>query len=87
MRIQQQDESCGPGEAFQPADVDMILGQPDVVLLDSEGAVIATAPTAADLFDAPEGSNFDLPGASLRPGCDFDRRWLNFELVPPGGQV
>ncbi|MBI4935354.1 MAG: hypothetical protein HY828_15845 [Actinobacteria bacterium] len=75
VRIQEQLDACGPGEAFQPADVDMILDQPDVALLDSEGAVITTAPTAADLFDAPAGSNFDLPGASLRPGCDFDRRF------------
>jgi hypothetical protein len=73
--IQTQAAQCSPGEAFQPADVSMILGQPDVVLLDRTGATITSAPTATDLFHAPEGSNFDLPGSSLRPGCDFDRRF------------
>ncbi len=75
VAIQQQDEQCGPGEAFQPADVSMILDQPDVVLRDADGRLITTAPSAADLFNAPEGSNFDLPGSTLRPGCDYDRRF------------
>ena len=75
VRIQQQDEQCGPGEAFQPADVAIILDQSDVVLRDSSGRVILESPSAQDLFEAPEGSNFDLPGSSLRPGCDFDRRF------------
>ncbi|MFM2076677.1 MAG: hypothetical protein RJA49_567 [Actinomycetota bacterium] len=75
VALQSQAEQCGPGEAFQPEDVQVILDQPDVVLRDASGAVITTAPGAADLFQAPEGSNFDLPGDSQRPGCDFDRRF------------
>lgn len=75
VAIQQQDEQCGKGEAFQPDDVSIILDQPDVVLRDSSGRLITTAPSAADLFNAPAGSNFDLPGSSLRPGCDYDRRF------------
>jgi hypothetical protein len=75
VAIQQQDEQCGPGEAFQPDDVNIILNQPDVVLRDGAGNVITTAPTAADLFNAPAESNFDLPGESLRPGCTYDRRF------------
>jgi hypothetical protein len=75
VAIQTQDAPCAAGEAFQPADVSMILAQPDVVLRDTNGTVLTTAPTAADLFEAPEGSNFDLPGSSLRPGCDYDRRF------------
>lgn len=75
VAIQQQDDQCGPGEAFQPDNVDVILSQPDVVLRDASGAVTVTSPTAADLFNAPADSNFDLPGSSLRPGCDFDRRF------------
>ncbi len=75
VAIQQQDAQCGPGEAFQPDDVNTILSQPDVVLRDSSGRVIVTAPTAADLFNAPANSNFDLPGSSLRPGCNYDRRF------------
>jgi hypothetical protein len=75
VAIQTQAEQCGPGEAFQPEDVQVILGQSDVVLRDATGQVLVTAPDAADLFRAPDGSNFDLPGDSQRPGCDFDRRF------------
>lgn len=75
VAIQTQAEPCGSGEPYYPADVNVILDQPDVVLLDATGNVITRSPGAVDLLHAPEGSNFDLPGATLRPGCDFERRF------------
>jgi uncharacterized membrane protein len=75
VAIQTQNDPCGPGEPYYPADVGVILDQPDVVLLAGSGAVLGRAPGAVDLLNAPEGSNFDLPGATLRPGCDFERRF------------
>jgi hypothetical protein len=75
IAIQTQAEPCGSGEPYYPADVNVILDQPDVVLLDSSGAVIKQAPGAVDLLHAPEGSNVDLPGNSQRPGCDYERRF------------
>jgi hypothetical protein len=75
IAIQAQAEPCGSGEPYYPADVKVILDQPDVVLLDRAGQIIKQAPSAIDLLHAPEGSNFDLPGNSQRPGCDYERRF------------
>ncbi len=75
VAIQTQPTACGPGEPYYPADVSVILDQPDVVLLDSAGTTLVQAPGAIDLLNAPEGSNFDLPGNTLRPGCDYERRF------------
>jgi hypothetical protein len=75
VAIQTQKEPCGKGEPYYPADVGVILDQPDVVLLSASGDLIGRSPGAVDLLNAPEGSNFDLPGATLRPGCDFERRF------------
>ena len=88
VAIQTQPEACGPGEPYYPADVSVILDQPDVVLLDAAGGTITQSPDAVDLLNAPEGSNFDLPGVTLRPGCDFERRfgWVQItaSVMPTG---
>lgn len=75
VAVQRQPEACGDGEPYQPEDVAIILDQPDVVLRDAGGKVIATAPGATELYAAPDGSNLDLPGNTLRPGCDYERRF------------
>ncbi|MEI8238786.1 MAG: hypothetical protein WCI22_05150 [Actinomycetota bacterium] len=75
IAIQTQAQPCGPGEPYYPADVNVILDQPDVRLLAGDGTLITMAPSASDLFHAPAESNFDLPGNSQRPGCDFERRF------------
>jgi hypothetical protein len=69
--VRTQTEPCGDGEPYLPTSVDLVLGRPDVVLHTPTGDV--RAPRAADLFAAPAGSDLDLPGRVLSPGCDYER--------------
>ncbi len=71
--VQDQTEACGDGEPFAPAAVDAVLGQPDVVLRSSDGAVVREQPTAADLGSAAPDAYLDLPGNALSPGCDYEQ--------------
>lgn len=70
---------CGPGEAYRPTTVDIILGNPQVVLRNSAGKVVKQAPTAQDLSVAPAGDYLDFQGTPLSPGCFYERqfkRWF-----------
>lgn len=73
VEVQQQATECGPGEPYLPTTVDSVLGRDDVVLRAADGTVITTAPTAADLYDAPADAHLDMPGDALAPGCDYER--------------
>ncbi|MEZ5115237.1 MAG: hypothetical protein R2737_03110 [Candidatus Nanopelagicales bacterium] len=70
--IRQQEVECGPGEPYLPTSVDVVLGRNDVVLRGPDGAVVTTAPTAADLFGLGDGYYLDLPGNPLDPGCTYE---------------
>ena len=69
--VRAQAEPCGDGEPYLPSPVDLVLGRPDVVLHTPGGDV--RAPGAADLFGAATGSDLDLPGRVLSPGCGYER--------------
>ena len=80
VALQEQEEPCGKGEAYLPVSVEIVLGNPDVVLRGpgEEHRVVKTAPTAHDLFGKGEGYYLDLPGNPLLPGCTYEeelRRW------------
>src|SRR5262249_9194918 len=45
----------------------------DVRLVDSKGALVEDAPTAADLFGRDEDTYLDLPGETLDPGCSYEQ--------------
>jgi hypothetical protein len=80
LALQEQDEPCGKGEGYRPDSVDVVLGNPEVVLRGpGEGhPVVKTAPTDRDLFGKGEGYYLDLPGNPLAPGCTYEeefRRW------------
>lgn len=69
-----QTAACDPdGEAYRPVPVAAVLDQPGVVLRDRSGAVLAEAPSAADLAAAPATAHLDLPGRALKPGCTYER--------------
>lgn len=80
--IQTQAEPCGPGEAFLPTDALAIIHRPDVVLRDTSGAVIATAPTPTNLASAPADTNIDFPGSALAINCDVET-WFRAAGPPP----
>ncbi len=73
VRLVEQEEECGPGEPYEPIDVDLLFDEPTVALRGPWNAVdlVEIAPTAerlSGLFDY----HLDYPGNALDPGCDFE---------------
>jgi hypothetical protein len=70
---------CGPGEAYRPTTVDILLGNREVVLRNAAGEVVKRGPTAQDLSGAPASDYLDLQGKPLSPGCFYEqqfKRWF-----------
>ena len=77
--LEPQPTPCGPGEAYRPTSLDVVLGNPEVTLRDSAGEVVKRGPTAQDLSGAPAGDYLDFGGNALRPGCFYEKqfkRWF-----------
>jgi len=74
VRLVEQLEECGPGEPYEPMDVDALFEEPTVALRGPWNAVdlIEVGPTADDLADLYE-YHLDFPGAALDPGCSYER--------------
>lgn len=73
-----QDQDCGPGEPYQPTDVDVVLGNPSVALRgpwDDDQHIVA-GPTAGDLSAGLYGYYLDYPGNPLEAGCDYEK-WMD----------
>ena len=73
VRLVEQTEECGPGEAFQPTDVDVLFGDRTVALRGPWNPVdlVKIGPEAADLAGLWE-YHLDFPGSALDPGCDYE---------------
>jgi hypothetical protein len=74
VRLVEQPEECGPGEPWEPTDVDVFFDEPTVALRGPWNAfdLVKIGPTAKDLvgrFDY----HLDFPGNALKPGCDYER--------------
>jgi hypothetical protein len=70
---------CGPGNAYRPTTVEILFGNPEVVLRNSDRRIVKRGPTAKDLSDAPAGDYLDFGGNALRPGCFYEKqfkRWF-----------
>ena len=74
VRLVEQKEECGPGEPYEPMDVNALLGQPTVALRGpwSPTDLVKIGPTAKDLVGRYE-YHLDFPGNALDPGCDYER--------------
>ena len=75
VRLVEQDEECGPGEPYDPLDVDLLLdGEPTVALRGPWRAtdLVKIGPSAEDLRNRYE-YHLDFPGDALNPGCDYER--------------
>jgi hypothetical protein len=72
LTLEPQPKACGPGEAYRPTSVDVVLGRPDVLLRDPRGRVVKRAPRASDLWERPAGYYLDFPGDPLSPLYYFD---------------
>jgi hypothetical protein len=75
VRLVEQERPCGHGEAFEPTDVNLVLGSPDVALRGPWGGdnVVKVAPTARDLARGLFDYNLDFPGNALAPGCTYEQ--------------
>ncbi len=77
--LEPQPKLCGPGNAYRPTTVEILLGNPEVVLRNSDRRIVKRGPTAHDLSDAPAGDYLDFGGNALRPGCFYEKqfkRWF-----------
>jgi hypothetical protein len=74
VRLVEQPEECGPGEPYDPLDVDLLFGESTVALRGPWNPVdlVKIGPTAADLAGLYE-YHLDFPGHALEPGCSYER--------------
>ena len=85
VRLVEQAEECGPGEAYLPMDVDALLDEATVALRGpwTTADLVEIGPSGDDLVDRYE-YHLDFPGSALDPGCDYERwaRRLTGERAP-----
>jgi Vacuolar protein sorting-associated protein 62 len=74
VRLVDQKEPCGHGEAYRPTDVNLVLGSPEVALRGpwDRTNIIKVGPTAADLAPGLFDYHLDFPGKAVAPGCVYD---------------
>ena len=74
VRLVEQAEECGPGEPYEPMDVDALFGQETVALRGpwNPTDLVEIGPAADDLVGRYE-HHLDFPGSALDPGCDYER--------------
>lgn len=75
IALHAQTRPCGPGEAYRPTVVDILLDNREVALRNAAGRIVKRGPTAKDLHEAPAGDYIDLPGKPLRPGCGYEKQF------------
>ncbi|HEU6445438.1 MAG TPA: hypothetical protein VFL61_10315, partial [Gaiellaceae bacterium] len=74
VRLVEQTEECGPGEPYEPMDVDALFDEPTVAFRGPWNAVdlVKIGPSAGDLVGL-YGYHLDFPGDALSPRCDYER--------------
>jgi hypothetical protein len=75
VRLVKQEKECGPGEPYQPMDVNALFGNDTVALRGPWKAddLVKIGPTAKDLSRGLYQYHLDFPGNALEPGCDYER--------------
>ena len=73
VRLVEQEEECGPGEPYEPVDVDILFDERTVALRGPWNPfdLVKVAPVAADL-DGLYQYHLDFPGHALDPGCSYE---------------
>ena len=87
--LKAQEAACdADGEPYAPTAVDIVLGNPDVLLrqLGEENPVVAQAPTAADLYGRNEGFFLDFPASALSPGCIYEQDFDSYTETSTGNR-
>jgi len=87
VMLRDQSDPCDTSqEQYQPTTVDTMLGNPKVELVDPDGKVVTTAPTAAEIAGLGQGYHLDVPGNPLHPGCNYAKDFAALkaaEQAPP----
>jgi hypothetical protein len=75
VRLVEQVEECGPGEPYEPLDVDLLFDEPTVALRGPWGGgdLVEIGPAAENLAGGLYEYHLDFPGNALDPGCDYER--------------
>jgi hypothetical protein len=75
VRLVEQLEECGPGEPYEPSDIDAYLDEETVSLRGPwrSNDLVEIAPSAGALGEGLYEYNLDFPGDALSPGCDYER--------------
>jgi hypothetical protein len=75
VRLVEQPEECGPGEPYEPMNVDVLFDEPTVALRGpwNPGDLVKIAPSASDLARGLYEYHLDFPGNALDPGCEYER--------------
>lgn len=82
--LREQEEACDrSGEAYFPAPVELLLGNPEVTLKrDIEGSstdeIVMQGPTAQDLAGLDTSYYLDLPGDPNNPGCTYETSFRKY---------
>src|SRR5262245_37199625 len=74
VRLVEQPEECGPGESWEPTDVEVLFDEPTVALRGPwrPTDLVEIAPSAEDLVGRYQ-YHLDFPGDPLDPGCGYER--------------
>ena len=74
VRLVAQDEECGPGEPYEPMDVDLLFDESTIALRGpwQPTDLVKIGPSATDLAGLYE-YHLDFPGNALDPGCAYER--------------
>ena len=74
VRLKEVPGSCDVGVPYQPADIDVLMGNDEVALRGpwDRSNVVKVAPTAKDLSRGLFDYHLDFPGDALSPGCTYE---------------
>ena len=74
VRLVEQAEECGPGEPYEPLNVDLLFDEPTVALRGPWGGgdLVEIGPAADDLAGGLYEYHLDFPGNALDPGCTYE---------------
>ncbi len=75
VRLVEQAEECGPGEPYEPMDVNALFGESTVALRGpwNRTDLVEIGPDAGDLGRGLYEYHLDFPGDALNPGCGYER--------------
>lgn len=83
--LRAQSKNCDrDGEAYFPAPVEVVLGNPEVALKRADGessshdTIVTMGPTAEDLAGLGREYYLDFPGNPRRPGCTYEADFKRF---------